>query len=103
MKNFKFLLIALALAGATLAFRFRSGSIKGSISPAEAVASVMAISSLDTIKSVITDGNFEFSNAKPGVYMIIVEAKPPYKSSVRENINVADGQITDLGQIRLDK
>ena len=96
-------IIALSVAaGGLFAFRnIDNGSIKGSITPADGATKVWALSNLDTLKSDIQSGNFEITNAKAGTYRLIIEAKPPYKNTAKDNVVVADGQPTNVGEIKL--
>jgi hypothetical protein len=101
----KFRLAAITVAAAGL-FAFnamRAGSIKGTVSPAEGGSRAWAESSTDTLKALIINGAYEISDAKPGVYKVIIEAKPPYKNAAKDGVNVSDGQATDAGEIRLEK
>jgi hypothetical protein len=103
MKIFKTGLIALSITAAGL-FAFRSeyaGSIKGMVVPADGATRVWAISSSDTLRGDIQGGNFEIMHAKAGTYRIIVEAKPPYKNTAKDNVVVTDGAPTNVGEIKL--
>jgi hypothetical protein len=105
MKKVKASLLTLSIATAGL-FAFKSidvGSIKGTVSPAEGASKAWAISSTDTLKSDIMKGSFEFTNAKSGTYKLIIEAKPPYKNAAKDNVMVADGQPTNVGEIKLSQ
>ena len=81
----------------------RSGSIKGTITPAEGGVRAWAESASDTIKAPIINGAYEITDAKPGTYKIIIEAKPPYKNIAKDGIMVSDGQAADAGEIKLEK
>ena len=103
MKRYKTGMVALGVALAGL-FAFKSnynGSIKGTITPADGATKVWALSTADTLRADIQSGSFEITNAKPGTYRIIVEAKPPYKNTAKDNVTVADGAPTDVGEIKL--
>ena len=105
MKKAKLAFVALSIAAAGL-FAFdngvnQSGSIKGTVSPAEGASKAWALSSSDTLKADIANGSFEIANAKAGTYRIIIEAKPPYKNVAKDNVAVTDGQPTDVGEIKL--
>jgi hypothetical protein len=103
MKNAKVKLAALTLVAATL-FAFsgvRTGSIKGSVNPIDGATNAWALSSTDTLKAVINKGTFEILDAKPGTYRVIIEAKPPFKNAAKDGVTVADGQATDVGEIKL--
>ncbi len=99
-------LLGLTIASAGL-FAFRSdklaGSITGSVLPADGGTKVWAVSPGDTLQGAIQSGNFEISNVKPGTYRIIVEAKPPYKNTAKDNVTVADGSPTNVGAIKLSQ
>ncbi|MEP7280174.1 MAG: carboxypeptidase regulatory-like domain-containing protein [Bacteroidota bacterium] len=103
MKIFKAGLLVVGIATAGL-FAFRSidtGSIRGTVIPADGATKAWALSSSDTLKGVIQSGSFEIVNVKPGTYRLIIEAKPPYKNTAKDNVVVADGQPTNVGEIKL--
>ena len=103
MKNMKYLgLVCIIVAALLMAFKnWQEGAIIGRITPPAGAASVMVISSTDTIKAEVSDkGIFQVPGLKPKVYKIIIEAKPPFKNTTRENIPVKDG-TTDIGEIVL--
>jgi len=103
MKTVKTTFVALSMATAGL-FAFKSidtGSIKGTITPADGATKVWALSSTDTLKADIQSGSFEIVNAKAGTYRLIIEAKPPYKNTAKDNVAVADGAATNVGEIKL--
>ena len=105
MKNAQLKLAAFAIAAASL-FAFTktdTGSIKGMVTPADGALNAWAMSATDTLKAAITNGAFEITSAKPGTYRVIIEAKPPYKNAAKDGITVADGQATDLGEIKLEQ
>ncbi|NCU05601.1 MAG: carboxypeptidase regulatory-like domain-containing protein [Chitinophagaceae bacterium] len=84
------------------AFVFQNGgSIKGKAVPAENALRVMAVSGKDTLKSNVVGGNFLFTQVKPGMYELIIEAIPPYEHKVLSNIPVKEGETTDMGEIQL--
>jgi hypothetical protein len=103
MKTFTAGLVAITMAtGGLFAFRHTdNGSIKGSIAPADGATKVWALSSTDTLRGDIQSGSFEIVNAKAGTYRLIVEAKPPYKNTAKDNVVVADGAPTNVGEIKL--
>jgi hypothetical protein len=75
-------------------------SIYGSIEPADAAKKVFAIKGTDTL--TVIPGNGKFSIAvSAGVWKLLVEAMPPYKNAVVENIRVDEGISTDAGMITL--
>ena len=77
--------------------------IKGKVTPAWYGVNAWAISQNDTLYTSISDGNFEFPNAKPGVYKIIIEARSPYRHMEKDGIVVKDGEAADLGEFALQK
>jgi hypothetical protein len=103
MKSLKLGAAAIA-AVLLLAFaRQRLGSIKGTVTPLDAGVRAWAESATDTLRAPILNGSYEITNAKPGAYKIIIEAKPPYRNIARDGLMVTDGQETDAGEIKLDK
>ena len=105
MKQMKMSMLALGLATAGF-FAFANddaGSIKGTVSPAEAGVTAWAITTGDTLKAAIANGAYEIAGAKPGAYKVIIEAKPPYKNAAKEGITVADGQATQVPEIKLEQ
>lgn len=92
------------IAAGLFAFtHLRAGSIKGTITPAEGGVRAWAESATDTLRAPIVNGSYEISDAKPGTYKIIIEAKPPYKNIAKDGIMVSDGQTADAGEIKLEK
>lgn len=104
MKTFTAKLVAITLATAGL-FAFKDnnyyGSITGTVMPADGATSVWALSSADTLKAPVESGSFQITKARPGTYRIIVEAKPPYKNTAKDNVAVTDGSPTNVGEIKL--
>ena len=105
MKKMKLATLALGVFTAGLfAFKgLQTGSIKGTVSPADAATQAWALSSSDTLKAAVQNGAFEITNVKPGDYRLIIEAKPPYKNQAKDAISVKDGQPTDVGEIKLEQ
>jgi hypothetical protein len=79
------------------------GSIKGTVTPLEAGVRAWAESATDTLRAPILNGSYKITNAKPGAYKIIIEARPPYRNIARDGLLVTDDQETDAGEIKLDK
>ena len=105
MKTFKTGILALSIATAGL-FAFKTidtGSIKGTITPADGATKAWALSTTDTLKADIQGGSFEITGAKAGTYRLIIEAKPPYRNTAKDNIAVTDGQPTNVGEIKLNQ
>ena len=101
--GFKMAAVTIAVAGLFAFSNLRSGSIKGTVSPSDGAARAWAESSTDTLRAPIINGAYEITDAKPGAYKIIIEAKPPYKNAAKDGITVADGQAADAGEIKLEK
>jgi len=98
--------LGIAAIAAMVLFAFsqqRLGSIKGTVMPLDAGVRAWAESATDTLRAPILNGSYEITDAKPGAYKIIIEAKPPYRNIARDGIMVTDGQETDAGEIKLDK
>jgi hypothetical protein len=105
MKKTKMALSALAIA-ATGLFSFHSlpvTSLKGKVTPAKYGVHAWAISESDTLYTTVRNGSFEFTNARPGVYRIVIEARLPYRHTAKDNVVVKEGQATDVGEISLKK
>src|SRR5690349_17020716 len=103
LANLKLAAIAVVAAGLFSFTHFRAGSIKGTVSPSDGAVRAWALSSTDTLKTNIVNGSFEITDAKPAVYKVIIEAKPPYKNAAKDGITVNDGQAADAGEIKLEK
>jgi hypothetical protein len=104
MKNIISYILIIAAITFFLAFiTFANGSIKGKIIPADGASQVWAISSLDTLKAAISQGSFQVSNVKQGIYKIYIDAIDPYKDVVKEGVHVSENGTVDLGEIQLTK
>ncbi|HRE50370.1 MAG TPA: hypothetical protein PK339_03050 [Flavitalea sp.] len=89
---------------ASLAFTiFQTAAIKGTITPADAATNVWAITGKDTFSGSILENRFEFDKIKPGTYQIVVEASPPYKNGVKNDVVVKKDLTVDVGEIALEK
>jgi hypothetical protein len=96
------ILIVTAIVFSALAFKGKqSGTITGRVLPADGAKAAWALQGADTLKSEIADGTFAFKEAKTGTYTVIVQAKMPFDNVTITNVRVDDGQVTDLGEIRL--
>ncbi|MCG7856931.1 carboxypeptidase-like regulatory domain-containing protein [Flavihumibacter sp.] len=103
MKKMQATALAFGVMAAGL-FAFASidgGSIKGTVTPAENVANVWAVSSTDTVRSILENGNFTINDLKPGDYKLVIEAKAPYRHTIKDSISVVDAQPVDVGMIAL--
>ncbi|WP_153798320.1 carboxypeptidase regulatory-like domain-containing protein [Foetidibacter luteolus] len=106
MKRFTrgLMVLAIAVCGLFAFTTFQTGgSIKGTVSPADGAKYVWAVSATDTLKTLIAKGAFQITNAKAGTYKIMVDATVPYKDVIKDGVQVADGQLTDVGEIKLEK
>jgi len=84
-------------------FRYMQASgIKGTIVPASAASVIWAIKEKDTLKTALNNGTFTLP-ASPGNWKLIVDAKEPYKDAVMEKVVVTEGQVTDVGEIKLEQ
>ncbi|HEX5024548.1 MAG TPA: carboxypeptidase regulatory-like domain-containing protein [Agriterribacter sp.] len=105
MKKVRLTLATLGIVAAGL-FAFNvilNGTVKGTVTPPDAAVRAWAISGTDTLKADITNGAFEITDAKAGTYKIIVEANAPFKNSVKDGVEVKDGEAVDLGEIKLQQ
>jgi hypothetical protein len=80
----------------------RTGSISGSIVPADGALIVWAIQNTDTVRAAPANGMFSFQ-AKSGVWRVIIDAKDPYRDVMLDNVQVNDGKETSLGEIKLQR
>ena len=79
-----------------------TGTIKGTLNPANSVNQVLAISGTDTLKITPDSSLFTFDQVKAGSYTVIIDAKEPLKDKALENVTVKAGEVADLGEIKLD-
>ena len=81
-----------------------AGTLTGNVNPPEAGLRAWIFSATDTLTATVENsGHFQISQVKPGNYRLLVEARPPYRNSVKEGIHVADGVPTDVGTIEMQK
>jgi hypothetical protein len=100
MKNLIGVIISVVLI-TSFASMDRSG-IQGTIDPPEGAKRIWAVSGKDTVSIIPAPGSF-IMDVKPGSWKLVVEAVLPYKNAERESILVIDGQITDVGLIKLSQ
>lgn len=93
---------AAAFALGLVAFTGTQTGIVGKVVPADGVELVWAVSGTDSLKTNVTSGTFSLP-AKPGTYKVIIDAKEPYKDVTFDNVEVKDGEPTDLGEIALQQ
>lgn len=102
MKMMKFGFWALVLM--VSAFKvLEGGSISGKVIPEDGATEAWAISGTDTVKATIAEGTFSIQPVKAGTYTVIINAKAPYKNATLPDVNVAEGKVTDFGEIKLEK
>jgi hypothetical protein len=88
----------------SLAFRlYYNSPVKGSVSPANGASRAWLISRQDTLNAPVIEGNFMITNVKPGNYTLMLEARPPYRDSFKQDVLVVEGQPTDVGVIEMNK
>ena len=105
MKDYKNIVLGLVICAAGL-FAFtnlQTGSIKGIVSPSDGALRAWAETTSDTLKADIVNGSYEITNVQPGIFRVIIEAKPPYRNAAKENVVVVEGKATDAGEIKLEK
>jgi hypothetical protein len=87
-----------------LAFRvYFNSPVKGSVSPANGASRAWLINKTDTLSAPVIQGNFMITNVKPGNYTLMMEAKPPYRDSFKQDVLVVEGQPTDVGVIEMNQ
>ena len=99
MKNIIGIIISVLLISS---FAKERSGIQGTIDPPEGAKRIWAVSGKDTVSIIPPPGSF-IMDVKPGSWKLVVEAVLPYKNVERESILVIDGQITDIGLIKLSQ
>lgn len=102
-KKIKLAGFAIALLGLLSFSNPPSASIKGKVTPADYAVEAWAISATDTLYTTVDNGHFEFYNVEPGTYRVIVGAASPYRHLAKDNVEVSNGQSTDIGELALEK
>ena len=74
--------------------------ILGKVNPPDGAELVWVLGEKDSLKSGISSGQFYF-DVKPGKYKLLVDALPPYKDVLLENLVVAQDETIDVGEIIL--
>ena len=77
--------------------------VKGSVDPEDGALRAWVFSKTDTLNASVIQGNFMITNVKPGNYTLMLEGKPPYRDSFKQDVVVVDGQMTDVGVIEMIK
>jgi hypothetical protein len=80
-----------------------SGAIRGTISPAEANAAVMAMVGADTVGTSYAneDGFFLIRGLDAGTYTLMISSEENYTDASVEDVEVVVGSVTDVGVIEL--
>ena len=100
MKNVLGVILTVVLVSAFVG-KDRSG-IQGSIDPPEGAKRIWAVSGKDTVAIIPPPGTF-ILDVKPGSWKLVIEAALPYKNAERDAILVTEGQLTDVGLIKLER
>ncbi len=96
---------ALFLCFTAMLFAFTTpvqSSVTGKVTPAEGAEAVWIIKDSDSSKAELNNGTFTV-NVAPGTYKVVVAAKEPYKNAVVENVEVKEGEATNVGEIVLQQ
>ncbi len=74
-----------------------SGAISGTVSPAEALPYIMAISATDTLGTYASDnGNFRIDGVPAGTWNVMFDPKDPFADTTVNGINVVNGSVTAM-------
>jgi len=78
-----------------------SGAIKGTIDPAISLPAVFAIVADDTVATTYADeaGGFLLRGVPAGTYKVTFEPKEGFEPSIKENVSVTTGSVTDVGVV----
>jgi hypothetical protein len=88
-----------------------SGAIKGMTSPVEStpavyaiVASTVGTEDPDTVATAYTDanGNFLLRGVAPGTYVVTFEPNDQFKPTIKADVNVTLGSVTDVGTVTIE-
>lgn len=83
--------------------KFWNSPVKGSIDPEDGALRAWVFSKTDTLNAPVLQGKFMIANVKPGNYTLMLEGKPPYRDSFKQDVVVVDGQMTDVGVVGMIK
>jgi hypothetical protein len=97
------LLIGFAICFCTAFRDIWNSPVKGSVMPMNGAIRAWLISKSDTLNSPVLQGGFMITNVKPGNYLLMLEGKPPYRDSFKQDVLVVDGQPTDVGIIEMNQ
>jgi hypothetical protein len=102
--NVLMLLLFISVVSMGLSFRGVVNSpVKGSVNPPNGALRAWLFSKSDTLNSPVIQGNFMLTNVRPGNYTLMMEGKPPYKDSFKQDVLVVEGQPTDVGVIEMQQ
>jgi hypothetical protein len=77
-----------------------SGTIEGSVYPADITPSVVAVKGSDSVKTFSNDGHFGM-RLQPGIWKVIFAVKNPARGHlVEKNVHVMEGERINLGEIK---
>jgi hypothetical protein len=93
--------VVLVLCAGTAFRSYWNSPVKGSVSPLNGALRAWVISKSDTLNSPVIQGTFIINNVKPGNYTLMLEGKPPFRDSYKQDVLVVDGQPTDVGVIEM--
>lgn len=82
-----------------------TGSITGTVQPADFKTNVLAVAGGDTVTSTITadDGDFEIIGLETGTYDVVFDPdSEQYSDSTQTNVEVEENEETKLGTIELE-
>lgn len=98
------LFFALLMAPGPGPVRPLAGAVTGNVNPPDAGLRAWIFSTTDTLTTQVENsGHFQISQVKPGNYRLLIEARPPYRNSVKDGIRVSEGAPTDIGTIEMQK
>jgi hypothetical protein len=81
----------------------QDGAIRGRAIPVEATPAIYAIAGTDTVATTYADdsGNFLLRGLNSGSYSVVFLPNSAYDTLTRENVSVAIGNVTDIGEVTL--
>ena len=82
----------------------QDGAIKGIVSPKESTPAVYAIDGLDTLGTTFADstGRFLIRGLPAGTCDVHFVPNSQYQSTIKENVSVSLGSVTDIGAVTID-
>lgn len=81
----------------------KGGSVKGTVNPPEAGIRAFLFSVKDTLSVNVVNGVFQFVQVPAGSFNLMVEAAPPYRNGIKTGIVVVGGELTNAGQVDLQR